>query len=963
MFRSTRRIPERWSPLKHIGKLALVALALLCFLATPVTAERTGSGTAADPYVDTYSAYRTTEHVYTQNLTYYSYQNAPTISPTSFRNYPVEAADPVSMMIFTSYNLTTASGTFTFNGTTGTGRWASTTLDDPEHPGYPGFLILRFDNGTYTGEPLTINGTWPITGYPGYLSCERQSSGPGAYRIVITQASFGFAAYVFPWRWHDYDYDYDYIHNGGYMGVRGNYIYSIAISATDTLTVYCYEDAGFRKTEVFNPDTPADIYVYYDDILINSTINDPGTSGTPFYAEYLADFRPGAPTHVNTLLRRPQEWINYTYTFPTPPGASFVAAPTSGMAPLTVQFTDTSTGDPTVWAWEFGDGWGSNARNPAHTYASPGTYTVILTAYNAVGSDVRTRYNYITVTAPEPTGSAIVNGYVYDITNDILVDGATITVRNDTYSTTATSSGGGYYQVSGLAPGTYTVKGAKAGYVASPDYAVSLADGAVVRQDIALGVSGVAIVGTVYDASTGAPLDGVTVTAAQGSGNFTTITSGGGKYTLNNLSTGIETTITATFAGYIHNPVVLTQTSSTPYTVDLYLLPTAVAHNGTALAGLVTDAATHQAIANAQVHLPSHANVTTSPTGFYLFDDLSAGTYYVSASASGYKDSSPYAVTLTEGNLTMQDISLTSATATATNMDYPPHLVRILCVDEYNRPLQNVTIQAVYQESSSPVDWLAEWLGIAPNVQVTTETLEGTTGLDGSVVFLMVQSVQYRFTVAAPALNMTKTFDLYPKEDQITIRFQTSTRPDLSTMPTYDLTATEINSSAVRLALSYHDTTNATTALTFIVTDHATGELIHTETFDSSDFPGTVSPTYDVSNTKGATYRFGFEAENSVFGDISSYKGITLKGDGLLVDLGFEDRTLYNWIAVILLFLFAGAFSGTNVKQGAILVPLFGGGLFWFIGWLPITIGGAISAIGFLGVLVYMRKNEWKVRA
>lgn len=110
-------------------------------------------------------------------------------------------------------------------------------------------------------------------------------------------------------------------------------------------------------------------------------------------------------------------------------------------------------------------------------------------------------------------------------------------------------------------------------------------------------------------------------------------------------------------------------------------------------------------------------------------------------------------------------------------------------------------------------------------------------------------------------------------------------------------------------------------------------------------------------------YRFGFEATNTAHGTISQYKGITLKGDNLLVDLGFEDRTLYNWLAVILLFIFAGAFSGTTVKQGAILVPAFGGGLFWFIGWLPASLGGVISAIGFLGVLVYMRKNEWKVRA
>ena len=40
---------------------------------------------------------------------------------------------------------------------------------------------------------------------------------------------------------------------------------------------------------------------------------------------------------------------------PPAPEAKFSATPLSGTAPLTVQFTDESTGDPTGWAWYFGD--------------------------------------------------------------------------------------------------------------------------------------------------------------------------------------------------------------------------------------------------------------------------------------------------------------------------------------------------------------------------------------------------------------------------------------------------------------------------------------------------------------------------------------------------------------------------------------------------------------------------------
>ncbi|MDX8549241.1 PKD domain-containing protein, partial [Methanospirillum purgamenti] len=80
--------------------------------------------------------------------------------------------------------------------------------------------------------------------------------------------------------------------------------------------------------------------------------------------------------------------------------ADFTASPTSGTAPLTVQFTDTSTGSPTMWAWEFGDGTTEGMlANPSHTYQNPGTYTVKLTASSQTGgTSTKTKEGFITVT-------------------------------------------------------------------------------------------------------------------------------------------------------------------------------------------------------------------------------------------------------------------------------------------------------------------------------------------------------------------------------------------------------------------------------------------------------------------------------------------------------------------------------------------------------------------------------------
>jgi PKD repeat protein len=83
----------------------------------------------------------------------------------------------------------------------------------------------------------------------------------------------------------------------------------------------------------------------------------------------------------------------------TAPIASFDANPASGPAPLSVTFTDTSTGGPATWAWDFGDGQVSAAQGP-HTivYSSPGSYTAKLTVSNAGGITFTT--HTITVGAP-----------------------------------------------------------------------------------------------------------------------------------------------------------------------------------------------------------------------------------------------------------------------------------------------------------------------------------------------------------------------------------------------------------------------------------------------------------------------------------------------------------------------------------------------------------------------------------
>jgi trimeric autotransporter adhesin len=87
-----------------------------------------------------------------------------------------------------------------------------------------------------------------------------------------------------------------------------------------------------------------------------------------------------------------------------PPVASFTAVPSSGVAPLTVQFTDTSSGTVDSRAWDFqNDGTvDSTAAAPTFTYTSANTYTAKLTVTNAAGSSSTTR----TITVSPPGGGS-----------------------------------------------------------------------------------------------------------------------------------------------------------------------------------------------------------------------------------------------------------------------------------------------------------------------------------------------------------------------------------------------------------------------------------------------------------------------------------------------------------------------------------------------------------------------------
>ena len=105
-------------------------------------------------------------------------------------------------------------------------------------------------------------------------------------------------------------------------------------------------------------------------------------------------------------------YINVSAALPIP---VFTGTPTSGHAPLSVQFNDTTSGTGIrYWNWSFGDTTWFNttdvtAKNVTHPYSSGGSYTVNLSVTNTSGlsfpatiTNTTSLLNYISVTGPLP---------------------------------------------------------------------------------------------------------------------------------------------------------------------------------------------------------------------------------------------------------------------------------------------------------------------------------------------------------------------------------------------------------------------------------------------------------------------------------------------------------------------------------------------------------------------------------
>src|SRR6185369_4335211 len=106
-----------------------------------------------------------------------------------------------------------------------------------------------------------------------------------------------------------------------------------------------------------------------------------------------------------------------------PPVAVASATPTSGFAPLNVNFSSAGSSDfegaTLTYNWVFGDGTTSTLANPNHTYSVKGVYTARLVVSDGVKTNASPN---ITISASDPADSLVASYSFDEGTGNTVVD-------------------------------------------------------------------------------------------------------------------------------------------------------------------------------------------------------------------------------------------------------------------------------------------------------------------------------------------------------------------------------------------------------------------------------------------------------------------------------------------------------------------------------------------------------------
>jgi PKD repeat protein len=262
---------------------------------------------------------------------------------------------------------------------------------------------------------------------------------------------------------------------------------------------------------------------------------------------------------------------------------------------------------------------------------------------------------------------------------------------------------------------------------------------------------------------------------------------------------------------------------------------------------------------------------TTANGTAYFTEDAGAVVFYFAA--TGYTSKAMSYVVDEDATHTVQ--LATAPAAASQNTWWTPHTVQITLMDaSYGFRLTDVAINATYNESAMPTEWVTQLYGIqsSPGADMVNKSLRlgGTTGSDGTLTTTMLGSLKYDIYLTSSAYGLNNYHvQAYPSDVMLNIYVATtgtilptnknSTYTGLNGTRVY-ITEPDIHN--VSMCIDYIDTTGNTN----YVNDTWMFQNNNTVFYTSNFTPGVALNTscYTLPNVRGTAVWWGWNASRIV---------------------------------------------------------------------------------------------------
>ncbi len=615
--------------------------------------------------------------------------------------------------------------------------------------------------------------------------------------------------------------------------------------------------------------------------------------------------------------------------------------------------------------------WPINSMTGTHsvdlTGYSTGTYFLLL---KATSRDTGQEYVF-DVDHAEVNEEIWVTGTAYDAETGSPLANVTVEIGQfSTITSNVTVADGSYATVKGLyADNPITVNASKAGYTHNNFSFTPLGNGLKTINLYLIPsppnfTGQAAIGGLVHNIPYRQPIGGATVTIANSTWNDTTIAnSTTGYYIFSDLAVNESYTVSSALTGYQPSKEYNATTQNETFV-----------RQDIEMGGLYTltielrDAADHALIASSMtVEADGATNFTTD--GQTQFHNLEYGIVTVTvASTDDYYGASENILVEKD---TRKTIYLTRKLE-STPFAYPPHNVRFVVRSAFGAPIEGVTVEATgYETTMGSWSWLFDLLGIDyGKTQVHNQTMNGTTGSDGGIDFMMFEAIKYRLTFYKEGVINT-TWEGFPKDEYYTIWaptvgpsewFEHGVNP-LEAV-NFTITGTTATEDAATISVYYNDTLAKTTVSAVYLNQTFTNG---TEILVSQYVTG-AAPTWNHTFTlpgdhRGESYIVRLRAQHGTLGNITRDYGVYYKPAPISFGLP-EDLLLYG---AMITMIFTALFFGQSSVGAGCIVFAFEGWLFYWIGWLQdlgseYAVSTALIIISLVAFLVNVMQRSKRER-